>query len=92
MAFNSEMHGGNFIPAKMQFYVNDGFGRDTYIYNSNGAFCPEKQPTQIHEVGKCLRGLKNYFRFIRNSEITALLHSCSHSLETYCLHEQWNWT
>jgi hypothetical protein len=53
MAFNSEMHGGNFIPAKMQFYVNDGFGRDTYIYNSNGAFCPEKQPTKIHEVGKC---------------------------------------
>jgi hypothetical protein len=43
---------GNFIPAKNQYYVSDGFGRDTYIYNINGGFAPEKAPKQIHEVGK----------------------------------------
>lgn len=43
---------GHFIPAKTQYYVNDGFGRDTYIYNINGGFAPEKQPKVIHEVGK----------------------------------------
>ena len=42
---------GQFIPAKSQFYVNDGNGRDTYIYNNNGGFSPAKSPTKIHEVG-----------------------------------------
>jgi hypothetical protein len=37
---------------KTQYYVNDGFGRDTYIYNDNGGFCPEKLATKIHDVGK----------------------------------------
>ena len=46
---------GNFIPSKQQYYVNDGFGRDSYIYNNNGGFCPFKEPKQIHDVGKCHR-------------------------------------
>ena len=45
------MSTGNFQPAKSQYYVNDGFGRDTYIYNNNGGFAPEKSATKIHEVG-----------------------------------------
>ena len=28
--------------SKSQFYGGDGTGRDTYIYNFNGGFCPEK--------------------------------------------------
>jgi hypothetical protein len=44
--------GGYHIPVKTQYYVNDGFGRDTYIYNDNGGFCPEKLATKIHDVGK----------------------------------------
>lgn len=46
--------GGNFVPSKSQYYVNDGFGRDSYIYNTNGGFAPEKMATKIHEVGKSL--------------------------------------
>lgn len=42
---------GNFQPAKSQYYVSDGFGRDTYIYNTNGGFAPEKMATKIHGVG-----------------------------------------
>ena len=37
---------------KTQFYGADGFGRDSYIYNSNGGFCPEKGPCQIEALGK----------------------------------------
>ena len=43
---------GHFIPAKSQYYVNDGFGRDTYIFNNNGGFCPMKEPKMIHQVSK----------------------------------------
>jgi hypothetical protein len=46
------MADGNFLPAKSQYYVSDGFGRDSYIYNINGGFAPEKKSTKIHEVGK----------------------------------------
>ena len=42
---------GHFIPAKHQFYFNDGYGRDTYIFNNNGGFSPSKEATKIHEVG-----------------------------------------
>ena len=42
----------NFSPAKTQFYLSDGFGRDSYIYNINGGFCPEKSPTKVHPIGK----------------------------------------
>ena len=38
--------------SKSQFYGGDGTGRDTYIYNINGGFCPEKKPTKIDGVGK----------------------------------------
>ncbi len=57
MSFAKSTTAGNFIPAKSQYYVNDGCGRDSYIYNANGGFCPEKQPTKIHPVGK----LSNYY-------------------------------
>jgi hypothetical protein len=40
---------------KTQFYVSNGFGRDGYIYNNNGGFCPSKQPTKIHPIGKLLK-------------------------------------
>lgn len=49
--FDQQATAGNFIPAKTQYYVNDGHGRDTYIYNINGGFAPEKQATVIHEIG-----------------------------------------
>ena len=38
--------------AKTTSYVNDGYGRDSYIYNINGGFSPEKSPTKIHAIGK----------------------------------------
>jgi len=37
--------------SKTQYYGGDGTGRDTYIYNSNGGFCPEKMATTIDAVG-----------------------------------------
>ena len=30
----------SFSPAKTQFYAANGAGRDSYIYGSNGGFCP----------------------------------------------------
>jgi len=42
MSFSKSTTAGNFLPAKSQYYVNDGFGRDSYIFNANGGFCPEK--------------------------------------------------
>ena len=38
--------------SKTQFYGGDGTGRDTYIQNINGGFCPEKMPTKVEEIGK----------------------------------------
>lgn len=37
-------------PAKSQYYGCDGTGRDTYIYMSNGGFCPQKAATKIDPV------------------------------------------
>ena len=37
---------------KSQYYGCDGTGRDTYIYNINGGFCPEKQAVKVEELGK----------------------------------------
>lgn len=37
---------------KSQCYGGDGTGRDTYIYNINGGFSPEKKPTKIDGVSK----------------------------------------
>ena len=38
--------------SKAQFYGGDGTGRDTYIYNINGGFCPEKKASKIDGVSK----------------------------------------
>jgi hypothetical protein len=40
--------------SRTQFYTGNGSGRDTYIYNNNGGFCPFKQPTKIEELGTAL--------------------------------------
>ena len=36
---------------KTQFYFGNGTGRDTYIYNNNGGFCPTSEPVRIEELG-----------------------------------------
>ena len=38
--------------SKTQFYGGDGTGRDTYIHQTNGGFCPPTLPTKIEELGK----------------------------------------
>ena len=37
---------------RTQFYHGNGTGRDTYIYNTNGGFCPPVEATKIEELGK----------------------------------------
>tara|TARA_B100000780_G_C20980445_1_gene391757 strand:- start:647 stop:811 length:165 start_codon:yes stop_codon:yes gene_type:complete len=44
--------------SKNQFYGGDGTGRDTYIYNNNGGFCPEKAAIKIEEIGKSILKVK----------------------------------
>ena len=39
-------------PTKTQFYSANGAGRDSYIYGTNGGFCPMKEPCKIEELGK----------------------------------------
>lgn len=51
--------------SKSQFYGGDGTGRDTYIYNFNGGFCPEKQPVKVEELGNNI--LKNKLTLFFNS-------------------------
>lgn len=57
MAFNSTLGGQSpsktFMSGgtKTQFYYGNGTGRDTYIYNTNGGFCPPFEPTKIEELG-----------------------------------------
>ena len=41
--------------SKTQYYGGDGSGRDTYIYMSNGGFCPEKMPCRMEELGMFLK-------------------------------------
>ena len=44
--------GGSMMGAsKTQFYSGNGSGRDTYIYNNNGGFCPPVETTRIEELG-----------------------------------------
>ena len=38
--------------SKNQFYGGDGTGRDTYIYNNNGGFCPDKPSLKVEQLGK----------------------------------------
>ena len=62
MAFSNTAYntgGGGMSPSKTfmsgtrtQFYYGNGTGRDTYIYNNNGGFCPAGEPTKIEELGK----------------------------------------
>lgn len=40
------------VTNKTLFYHGDGTGRDTYIYNFNGGFSPEKSPCRVEEIGK----------------------------------------
>jgi len=37
--------------SKTQFYAGNGTGRDTYIYNNNGGFYPEKDAIRVDEIG-----------------------------------------
>ena len=39
-------------PTKTQFYSANGAGRDSYIYGTNGGFCPMKEPCKIEDLGK----------------------------------------
>lgn len=50
MAFTGELRKTQMGAAKSQYYGTDGTGRDTYIYNINGGFCPEKTATTIDPV------------------------------------------
>ena len=43
---------------KTQFYSANGAGRDSYIYGTNGGFCPQKEPCKIEDLGKLLFSLK----------------------------------
>ena len=50
--------------AKTTSYVNDGYGRDSYIQNFNGGFYPEKSPTKMHPISKWNDRLFNWFLVI----------------------------
>ena len=52
MAYTGELRRTQMNPAKSQYYGSDGTGRDTYIYNTNGGFAPEKMATKIDPVSK----------------------------------------
>ena len=41
--------------SKNQFYGGDGTGRDMYIYNNNGGFCPEKPSLKVEQLGKLIK-------------------------------------
>ena len=43
------------LQSRTQFYSGDGSGRDGYIFNNNGGFCPPSAPTKIEELGKSQR-------------------------------------
>ena len=55
---------------KSQYYGCDGTGRDTYIYNINGGFCPEKMAVRVEELGKyiLIKKYSFYFRFIYDAK------------------------
>ena len=84
------MSDGHFIPVKTQYYVNDGFGRDTYIYNINGGFAPEKLGTRVHEVGKKI--VFFIFRIIRYTKVTSNRIICINPFKACCVYKQWRWT
>eukprot|EP00347_Sterkiella_histriomuscorum_P021970 403332137 len=55
--------------SKTQFYSGDGTGRDTYVYNNNGGFCPSAMPTKIEELGTF------YFQKQRATNTLPTIHS-----------------
>jgi hypothetical protein len=50
--YNAAVTKSQMVPNKTLFYHGDGTGRDTYIYNFNGGFSPEKSPCKVEELGK----------------------------------------
>jgi len=60
MSFSKTTTAGCFNPSKSQYYVNDGNGRDSYIFNINGGFAPQKMPTKIHEIGSFVTQKKEF--------------------------------
>ena len=80
--------------AKTTSYSNDGYGRDSYIYNINGGFSPEKLPTKIHATGKfqnLLTNLTQIFRFVCDTKIISSASRTANSFKTCCLYEQRRW-
>ena len=76
-------------PGKTQYYGVDGTGRDTYIYNYNGGFCPEKQPTAIEGIGKFINKhlINLYYRIIRYHQIKTSRWFGTYSLQTSQLYQ-----
>ena len=62
MAYTGELRRTQMNPAKSQYYGCDGTGRDSYIYNTNGGFAPEKMATKIDPVSK-------YYAYLHDSLI-----------------------
>lgn len=58
--------------SKAQFYGGDGTGRDTYIYMSNGGFCPEKMPTKIDGISMYTFNDDAIFNFNTTSYLLAI--------------------
>ena len=57
-------------PTKTQFYSANGAGRDSYIYGSNGGFCPQKEPCKIEALGKFLTYMT--FSFTERADVEGL--------------------
>lgn len=91
MSFQNFSTAGNFIPSKSQYYVNDGTGRDSYIFNINGGNAPEKKSTKIHDVGKIrikfLLTVIRFFRIFCYAEAGICRESGQYSLQTRRLRE-----
>ena len=63
----------NMHQSKTQFYSGDGTGRDTYVYNNNGGFCPAAFPTKIEEQGMF------HFNIIVNIFLLILYNNLTHT-------------
>ena len=88
--FGHQSTAGTFIPSKSQYYVNDGVGRASYIYNINGGFAPEKKATAIHEIGKYfLEGSHVSYRIIRYTKEGASFIYGTHPFQACRIYCQW---
>ena len=63
MALAGELRKTQMMGSKTQYYGTDGTGRDTYIYNINGGFSPEKTATTIDPVSKYIIFLHHLEQF-----------------------------